>query len=699
VALEEAQARAASLAEQTRQAEADANDAKQQLGEAANRAAAAAERAGELGEEVKRQRMRAEEAETQVLAVSVERDRALSKAKQLEAEVQAKGVALMMREGASSAKVAELSEREVRLSGALEEERARAGALARQLASSKEREENARIEGARLGARMAEVEARGKAVEVELEETKAAVVRAELALHGAGGAGQGDVVDKITAMQTQLMDALAALRAERDKGAALEMARVQAVKDRNESGDELILCRDQCERLEGDVALQAAALASERAAAQRARAQAESELLKERQMVAQLERQCSDIKVWAEQAEDKVLALTGKLEHAQQQARVLGAEVEALRGRGELLRRTLDSVRVEKTKALGEQRGIVAAFRHEVRSLERQLAQEQHQVRQLRRAAREAAGEAAAAGSAQEESLRRERGELLLRVGELQAALDAAGGKAAHLEEACAAAHEECSILRVRQRELEEGVAAAYANFHSAEQAKQAAVSAANAQAARNSQLTQELGHDWRGLQEQLKASDDELARLRRERLTMARQLAGTSEKLEVLQMEADALGHDKKRLQQLVDQLRAGAGGAEQEDIGAAEPQAIIRELRAALRMVQPQIKELQVEVNQLRAEREVVESQANSAKVYFQGQLRVRLTELQAAEAETGRLQEALDAHLAAAHRLEVCMCARVGVRMRACVRAWVACAQVSRKALESRRCPWVGVVCMNR
>ena len=184
MALEEAQARAASLAEQTRQAEADANDAKQQLGEAANRAAAAAERAGELGEEVKRQRMRAEEAETQVLAVSVERDRALSKAKQLEAELQAKGVALMMREGASSAKVAELSEREVRLSGALEEERARAGALARQLASSKEREENARIEGARLGARMAEVEARGKAVEVELEETKAAVVRADAFVQG-----------------------------------------------------------------------------------------------------------------------------------------------------------------------------------------------------------------------------------------------------------------------------------------------------------------------------------------------------------------------------------------------------------------------------------------------------------------------------------------------------------------------------------
>jgi len=170
----------------------------------------------------------------------------------------------------------------------------------------------------------------------------------------------------------------------------------------------------------------------------------------------------------------------------------------------------------------------------------------------------------------------------------------------------------------------------------------------------------QDLGSDRDGLEEQLRGSVDELNRLRRERQTMARQVAVSSEKLEIAQMEVEALTRDKKRLQQLLDQLRSGGlpakgSGAEGDKVEGAEAQAIIRELRAALRAVQPQVKEQQVEINQLRAEREVLESQAESTKVYFQGQLRGRLNELQSAEAEVQRLQEAVDQQEAEAGRLE--------------------------------------------
>ena len=132
------------------------------------------------------------------------------------------------------------------------------------------------------------------------------------------------------------------------------------------------------------------------------------------------------------------------------------------------------------------------------------------------------------------------------------------------------------------------------------------------------------------------------------------------SEKLELAQMEVDGLTRDKKRLQQLLDQLRSGGlpakgAGAEGGEVEGAQAQAIIRELRAALRAVQPQVKEQQVEINQLRAEREVLESQAESTKVYFQGQLRGRLNELQGAEAELQRLQEVVDQQQAATGRLE--------------------------------------------
>ena len=44
--------------------------------------------------------------------------------------------------------------------------------------------------------------------------------------------------------------------------------------------------------------------------------------------------------------------------------------------------------------------------------------------------------------------------------------------------------------------------------------------------AQRNRQLTQDLGSDREGLEEQLRTSEEELTRLRKERQTMARQLA-----------------------------------------------------------------------------------------------------------------------------------------------------------------------------
>ena len=106
----------------------------------------------------------------------------------------------------------------------------------------------------------------------------------------------------------------------------------------------------------------------------------------------------------------------------------------------------------------------------------------------------------------------------------------------------------------------------------------------------------------------------------------MARQVAVSSEKLEIAQMEVEALTRDKKRLQQLLDQLRSGGlpakgSGAEGDKVEGAEAQAIIRELRAALRAVQPQVKEQQVEINQLRAEREVLESHKENADDCFCG------------------------------------------------------------------------------
>jgi peptidoglycan hydrolase CwlO-like protein len=51
-------------------------------------------------------------------------------------------------------------------------------------------------------------------------------------------------------------------------------------------------------------------------------AQAETDKLKAQQQIEALERQCKDLRAWAQGGEEKVLALTAKCEHAQQQIKV-----------------------------------------------------------------------------------------------------------------------------------------------------------------------------------------------------------------------------------------------------------------------------------------------------------------------------------------------------------------------------------------
>jgi chromosome segregation ATPase len=518
-----------------------------------------------------------------------------------------------------------------------------------------EQEASARADAARAEARISQAEKQAQVLTSELEDRKAAATRAELALQGAGGGAGGDVAERIAAMQKQLLEVHAQVRTQTDRAVGLEHAHSQVQAEYGELEIEWKACKDRLERSEREAEAHKAALASERDVARRLRAQADAERLHAQQQVNLLERQCNEARARGQASEDKVLALAGKLEHAQQQSKQLTAEVEALKERAAVLRRALDDVRVAKAKSEGEQRSMVASFRNEVRTLERQLAQEQHSVRELRREQRETAGGAHATASAQEESIRRERTEWQGRASALQAEVDAASLKAARLEDTSRAAQEECGVLKERVRELEEGAAAAYANYHDAEKARQAAEAQVSLLSQRNRQLTQAVGNDRQGLEDQLRASEEELGRLRKERQALARQMAVGNEKLELCQMEVDALARDKKRLQQLLDQLRAGGLPAGDVDSAGAEAQAIIRELRGALRSVQPQIKELQVECNQLRAEKEVVESQAESSKVYFQGQLRGRLQELQTAEAEAARLQEALEGQAAAVGRLE--------------------------------------------
>jgi chromosome segregation ATPase len=133
VALDDAEGRCERLAEQLRKTELEGLEVQTQLGGALNRCTAAEEKAVERSEQERRQRERADAAEKQVLALRGELDRSLSKVRQLESDVQAQNDALVDRQGAISAKVAELSEREIRLTAALEAEKDRVSLLTREL--------------------------------------------------------------------------------------------------------------------------------------------------------------------------------------------------------------------------------------------------------------------------------------------------------------------------------------------------------------------------------------------------------------------------------------------------------------------------------------------------------------------------------------------------------------------------------------
>lgn len=133
VALDDASQRCERLTEQLRKTEVEGLEIQKQLGDALNRCAAADERVAEMGEQARRQRDRADAADREVLTTRGELDRSLSKVRQLEADLQAQADALMDRQGVISAKVADLSEREMRLTATLEAERGRVAALNREL--------------------------------------------------------------------------------------------------------------------------------------------------------------------------------------------------------------------------------------------------------------------------------------------------------------------------------------------------------------------------------------------------------------------------------------------------------------------------------------------------------------------------------------------------------------------------------------
>ena len=375
--LQEAASRAERLSDQLRKAEAQVVDVQRQLGDALNRCTAAEEKAVERGEQERRQRERAEATSVEILSVRAELDLALSKRRLLEAEVEAKNAALIDRDGAMGAKVEDMSERLLRLSSELEAERARTAALGREVATAKDEEIRAWREIAAAEQRAVLLDKQTKALVSELADTKAAVVRAEVALQSMGGGVGGDVAAGIAAMQNKLLDAHGELRAQGEKMEMLETARLQAVAACNKLQGDLHVCKDSLTRSQREVAEQTAALASERAAAHRFRANSETERLKIQQQIEALERQCKDLGAWAQGSEDKVLALTAKCEQAQQKIKVLTSEVEALRDRASVLRTSLDAVRVAKAKAEGDQRSMIASFRHEIRSLERQLAEDQ----------------------------------------------------------------------------------------------------------------------------------------------------------------------------------------------------------------------------------------------------------------------------------------------------------------------------------
>jgi hypothetical protein len=155
----------------------------------------------------------------------------------------------------------------------MQAERARTAALGREVAAAKDGEQRARSDVAVAEQRAALLDKQAKALGAELEDKKAAVVRAEVALQSVGGGGGGDVAAGIAAMQKQLLDAHSEQRAQGKKIEELETARSQALAACSKVESDLHVCRDNLGRSEREVAEHTAALASERAASHRFRMQ------------------------------------------------------------------------------------------------------------------------------------------------------------------------------------------------------------------------------------------------------------------------------------------------------------------------------------------------------------------------------------------------------------------------------------------
>ena len=126
-------------------------------------------------------------------------------------------------------KVADFSERLLRLSSALDSEKADKDKVTRLLAANIESEAQVVAHAKALELRVAQIDTHAKCLAAQVADHKAATMRADLALTSAGGGGGGDVAERIAVMQQQLLDTHALLRVQTEVAAELESARERAL--------------------------------------------------------------------------------------------------------------------------------------------------------------------------------------------------------------------------------------------------------------------------------------------------------------------------------------------------------------------------------------------------------------------------------------------------------------------------------------
>jgi len=150
-------------------------------------------------------------------------------------------------------KVADLSERLLRLSSALDSEKADKDKVTRLLAANIESEAQVVAHAKALEVRVAQVDTHAKCLAAQVADLKAASLRADLALtsgggggggghssgppragaaggaRGGGGGGGGGGEERIAVMQQQLLDTHALLRVQTEVAAELESARERAL--------------------------------------------------------------------------------------------------------------------------------------------------------------------------------------------------------------------------------------------------------------------------------------------------------------------------------------------------------------------------------------------------------------------------------------------------------------------------------------